>query len=451
MHVQSLQFRKLSRVDRVRIAARRQFISVADRWGPLAEAAVVLCGSLLVFAGILVSSWFTGHFAPTLTEFVTLTTVTVVGAAITAFTTYSISRAKRSQHILIELTLSYIVKGGKELLDDILGKMISGRWRREELRPGTAFFDVLDHTCASSEWEQKRRVAEAVPVLSSIDLLRTLRLVDKLRDDWDPVRWRSDLRRRAVESLVLQYDSGPALLVNAGQEHLTRLLCIHEGDEIYTAIAIAEVLGDLEAINAQFAANLRRDLLARSQVSFPADQHDAVYIAVQFTALLRDGSARDHADFLSVLLKSANQFLRIVAARNLWHLVDRLPDEMLDMMLACIDPIQPANVRRPISKEASMNCILRLVCTPNHHAKAFLLLNALASDSDEIIRVTALEKAEQLRDERPDLLLELCAAVKDTDGSELVRTRAARLYNEVKEEVPSTEVDEETLVFKDIE
>src|SRR5258708_23685972 len=89
-------------------------------------------------------------------------------------------------------------------------------------------------------WEIRRRSAEALPSLWSLDIAGTQRLMEELRTGPDERRG-PDIRRSVIEAL-------PALFAAAPQSLPTvlRLLQPRPDDDIYVALATVEVCGDIQ-------------------------------------------------------------------------------------------------------------------------------------------------------------------------------------------------------------
>jgi hypothetical protein len=416
-----------------RVQLRKFIASALDYWGPLADAITVFAVS--GFGVTLVILFGASHgYRPSVSDLIALAVKTGLPIIIATISTYFISKAKRQQGIFIEATLSYIIHGGKTLLDEMLGKMISGRWKREQIRPGDALFNVLIKLCIQQDWELKRRVAEALPVLSSIDLKRSLEILSMLREDWHVEKWKSDLRRRAIEALVIPFRGGAPLLFHASESQISKLLRLRSKDQVYTAMAVVEAISEWEATQPKAALVLWEDLFMYSKKYYIQEENDALLELRDFLDIDIDLNFYDAADRLTQMSESENMLTRVCAARNLWRLDDRFPDKMLDLMFCLSLPIQHYNVRRPIAKERSMDALMREVIGKSHRTKADLVLSSLISDPDEIIRVTAFEKIEQLAGHRDDLLLSICASIRRVESSGPLFERAERIIDEMKDD-----------------
>ena len=87
--------------------------------------------------------------------------------------------------------------------------------------------------CKKSDFEMRRRIAEALPALFKIDLKRSKEIIEILRQDWDE-GWKSDNRRRTIEAL--------SYIAKEEKDFVRENLQIIHGDEIFAIIAIVEIL-----------------------------------------------------------------------------------------------------------------------------------------------------------------------------------------------------------------
>ena len=155
--------------------------------------------------------------------------------------------------MLISFTSKYLLEKDEAKIDELLGILIAGKWEKLKIDPIEEFFNCLKRICKKSNFEMRRRIAEALPALFKIDLERSKEIVEILRRDWDE-RWKSDNRRRTVESL--------SYIVKKDKDFVRENLQIVDGDEIFTIIAIVEILDVWrEKINKKEAENLFENLI----------------------------------------------------------------------------------------------------------------------------------------------------------------------------------------------
>lgn len=397
-----------------RAKLRHGVVALQDRVGPLADAVGVLIIGAVVVAVLIrlkigAASDLGGVFAG------------FVGAALAV---YFVKVAARQHHILIEVTMSYLVHGGKPFLDSLLGKLIGGVWHKDQLRPGDALFDVLETVVRGHDYELKRRVAEAVPSLGEIDPKRAVAIVAILREDWDPT-WHSDLRRRAVEALANPAVRGSApLLFRANQPLVKNLLQLREQDQVYVGFAIAEALHEWEDAQPKIVPQLWGDLLAFSSKIHSANETHAIGELIGLLNVVKNGDALDLADKIAKMSQDGENLVRIGAARNVYRLGSRLPEQTLDLMLTFLNPGQIDNVRRPIAREQSVQFLVDALDNRSLEPKARQVLMTLMADPDEIIRTTAFDKVEALRGKHADVLSQVCQYVITHEASQTLRQRA---------------------------
>lgn len=399
------------------VPALQGLLWLEDKLGPFLEASAVVALGFVFFVTMI----SVGH--PT--EGVVVFSHSLISAVIV----FLLRRAARQQTILIEITMSYLIHGDKSLLDHLLGRLIAGKWSRQELRPGSALFDVLDKICESQQsdaWETKRRIAEALPALAEADAKRALKIVKTLRGDWDEARYKSDLRRRAVEALITPMRRGHSpLLDRVRSEEVIPLLQARDGDQVFTAFAIAEALGDLDQTKPEVARPLQKQLQEFAHQKYLADESEAIEELVDFLTLSKTADAFKIANRLKEMSKNTNEFIRIAAARNLLTISDRLQDDTLDLMLTLSEAGQPNNVRRPIAKEQSVKFLVEMLQNERSKERAKNLLLRLVADPDQIIRVTTFDMSE---------------ALMATDRAFIVEMASFILKNEPTQSEPSREL-----------
>jgi hypothetical protein len=100
------------------------------------------------------------------------------------------------------------------------------------------FFNCIDRRIGpGSDYEEKRRVSEALPALFGIDTERAKKIARVLRNDWDQESKGPDNRRRVVEAIARMPKPDHAFV-----EEMLRLV---DGDDQYVVLACAEVLSGL--------------------------------------------------------------------------------------------------------------------------------------------------------------------------------------------------------------
>lgn len=402
---------------------RRKGIDIWDRLGPYAESFLIFAIGILVFVVLFVrfriggpSDW--AAFA---------------GAIVLAAVTVLIVKLRSRQHaILIELTIAYLIAGGRPLLDHLLGKLIGGGWRRKHMRPGDALFNVLEELCKGPDWEMRRRISEALAALGQIDAKRTLRIAKVLREDWEPSRWRSDVRRRTIEELIIPAWPGALLLLDKlRKEDIALLLRLREKDEVYAVMAVAEVLREWESIEPRMSGELRNDLLEFTSKTFSQDESRAIEELLELLDISKGKNVMRVLEKLAEMSRSTNIFTRIAASRNVLLVSDRFPGKTLNLMQNFTDPSQPNNVRRPISREVSASFLVEMITSKGYASQAKEVLWNLLKDKDEITRITAFDMAEMLGEKDRGMLLQICDFIAANETSSTLRERAQHVREEL--------------------
>ncbi|HEU0080304.1 MAG TPA: hypothetical protein VFQ76_21835 [Longimicrobiaceae bacterium] len=398
----------------IRTKLRRRMVALRHALGPFTEAVGVAAIGAICF--VFASMFRIGG----LTDWISYLASFVVAAILI----YLMRRAARREEMLIEVTMSYLVTGGRPLFDQLLGRLIGGSWHGEELNPGDALFRIVEDICRGSEWELKRRVAEALPVLGEINEDRTLKLVRILRDDYDE-RWHSDIRRRTIEALVIPATSSSSPLIDRVDSKLLRdLLQLRERDQIYTAMAIVEALYEWEDAQPAITNRLRADLHQFSSAAFVAEENQALEELISLRRVAKNENSTILADRIEQMAKSENHFVRIVAARSLLLLRGRFPDRTLALMLACLGSDQHVNVRRAIARERSVSALAEMLRRAAHTSLAERVLYKLISDPDDLVRIPAFDKIDFVAEHDPNLALNMCDFIIAQDSSPLLVERA---------------------------
>jgi hypothetical protein len=347
----------------------------------------------------------------------------IVGIAATsivsALTVFIVRRAHRDHAILIEVTLTFLLRGGRALLDQLLGKMISGSWKKEHLKPGDALFDVLEEICHQDDYSLKRRVAEAIPVLGEVDANKTLEVVSILREDWDEGKWKADLRRRALEGLVNPLPTGGVPLIHRLKPLAVEpLLKLRASDDFFTAIAALEVLSDWRSVEQVRADRLRSDLLNFADQALRSEESAALHTCAEFLKQSMQMDIFGVARHLKEMSSDQNVLVRVAAARNVYLLFDRLPDDSLGLLEGFIDPAEDKDVRRAVAKERNVDFLIKAIRGKKFRSRAEAIFGRLISDTEPIIRETAFDTAESLKDGREDFLSEICGTIIRSEPSQ---------------------------------
>jgi transcriptional regulator with XRE-family HTH domain len=188
--------------------------------------------------------------------------------------------------------------------DTLLSTLLTG-----EAEPGEIARLLSALESGSLPWELRRRMAEALPTLVQLDAETTFRLAAILRDDYDPLRWHTDVRRRVVEAVPAMYAHDP--------EQGLALLEPQPQDQVYVHIAIAEALHDIKGIDPADANRIRHTLTEQER-----PEHVGM---IEFLSGLLDqigeGNARSALEVMKAA-SSRHRIFRTCVMRSLSRLLD---------------------------------------------------------------------------------------------------------------------------------
>ena len=296
--------------------------------------------------------------------------------------------------------------GGEErYLDDLLGDTIAGL-----LPPQVLPWAVLGAVARSPRWELKRRLAEALPALLSVDAGRALPLMSTLRDDPPDPEWRTDIRRRVIEA-------APALWA-VRPEAAAPMLSWREGDEVYAALATLDVLADIGA--PALTDQVRADVLPH------VDEKGRPAVALY--AQLLDDSAADPGAALQAIeahREDEERLVRICLARSLGRLLPARPAETLQWMRYFVrqqegQPAEHQNVRRAVTR--ALSGLIALLGGP-YDEPALRLLRAMAADEDVHVRRALCDALPGMADRARETALDLIEEHLLQDRDQFVRER----------------------------
>lgn len=295
---------------------------------------------------------------------------------------------KRDQTILISFTSKYLLEKEEAKIDELLGILIAGKWEKLKIDPIEEFFKCIKRMCLKSDFEMRRRISEALPALFKIDLEESKELTEILRRDWDD-KWKSDNRRRTIEALPY--------IISIDKNFVRENLHIIEGDEIFTIIAIVELLDVWrEKINKKEAEKVFIELKSELQEdNYGQDEINGISELWNILYLIRSDINRAIERF-EELKNNPNIYIQICIARNLKHLCKRFPERIINLMAYFLEEDKHKNVRRPIAKEGSVECLISLFRDRKHSEKAKEIIWKLIRDEDDIIRLATFDKIEKI-------------------------------------------------------
>ncbi|MEW6608904.1 MAG: hypothetical protein AB1414_15910 [bacterium] len=320
-----------------------------------------------------------------------LTLLGVVFGLLLAFLPiYSYLIKKRDQTILISFTSKYLLEKEESKIDELLGLLIAGKWEKLRIDPIDEFFKCIKRMCLKSDSEMRRRVSEALPALFKIDLEESKELTEILRRDWDD-KWKSDNRRRTIEALPY--------VISIDKNFVRDNLHIIDGDEIFAIIAMIEVLNVWrEKVDRKEAERIFMELKSEMQeCKYGQDEIDGVSELWNILHLIHS-DVNEAIKRFEELRDNPNIYIQICIARNLKHLCKRFPERIIDLMAYFIEKDKHRNVRRPIAKEDSVECLIGLFRDRKHSEKAKKIIWRLIKDEDDIIRLATFDKIEKILD-----------------------------------------------------
>lgn len=341
---------------------------------------------------------------------------------------------KREKTVFITLTSKYLLEKDEAKIDELLGILVAGKWETLKVDPVVEFFKSLHDICVKGDVETRRLISEALPVLFRIDIDEGKSLVQILRQDWDELKWKADNRRRTIESL--------AYIVKEEKTFVNDNLHVKDGDEIYTLIAVAEILVAWEQTHNKKGSDSRFQQLIREmeERSYSDDELKAVAELREFLNLIRSdrkGAARKCGE----LKDSGNIYTQVCVARNFKYLCTGFSECRIKKTTVCngspelitgfmeyfLGEQKHKHVRRPIAKEDYLACLIVLLRHQKYGERAKEIIWKLIKDSDVIIRVTAFDRIENILEVDEDFGRNIIRHVIDTDYHEKLVGRAKRI------------------------
>jgi predicted ATPase len=333
-----------------------------------------------------------------------------------------------------------LLKKDKDLIDYMLGLMIAEAWK-----PRGTIFDVLENLAKYGDWETKRRISEALPNLSKIELDRTVKIMEILRDDWDE-KWGTDIRRRVIEAV-------PSL-IDRGYTDIEKFLRVREKDEIYTIIANTEVLSDLIIANAEVLSHMRQidthraDELIELLMNNLDDRHKIlVRWLLEFLEQIRLGNENSikavknivYNETPSLTLGKGDDAYRVCVARNISKLLDNYPKDALEIMLHLTRAEEHRIVRRPMCR--ALPDLIKITRKEKKWKNVSeKIVWALATDKDEIIPITLSDNLINLLKVMPEItksiLLYYCGPEGENTLKHFSENGRNHILRRVKEVAP---------------
>ncbi|MCG8344669.1 MAG: hypothetical protein MI685_05840 [Chlorobiales bacterium] len=353
---------------------------------------------------------------------------------------YFILLEKNTQLLLIGLTSKYLIEKNGSNLDDLLGILIARRWKVLKRDPIEEFFGLLKRLCREGNYEVKRRIAESLPALFKIDLSESKEIVELLRCDWDEERWKGDNRRRVIESLPL--------IMRKEKKFTKSTLQIIERDEIYTLIAIVEVIDNWkEKISKKGGDKLFKNLLREiNEHGYSKMEIKSINDLWEFLNLSHRHPDQAYEKIESLKLTS-NTYLQIGLVRNLKYLCKGYPKckskplckgnpkRILHQIPFFLQEDNDKNVRRPIAREEMLECLLVLLRFHSYKPEVEKIIWLLMKDKDDIIRLSTFDRIENILEADRDLGSEILKHVIKANHNPKLVDRAKFLKERLAQNV----------------
>lgn len=376
--------------------------------------------SLSLLVNIIAIIFFTSLFVVRLIDFNTFIGSIVTLSITTTLLVFGLAQSRMEANIISSVA-QYMLKGDISLIDDLLGKFISGKWEIATSDPAEGFFAVMEDVSWHGSYEMRRRISEALPALFRWRLDKAENIAKILRHDWDD-RWRADIRRRVIESTPF--------LLSRRAESASFFLDYHEKDEIFTAIAIVEVAHEWLKSNKKRMDDFFANFKSKVQQVYSTEEIEGLTELNNLMNTISDNTL-EAVKKMENLCKSKNVYIRIAVARHLPSIVQKFPDRAFTLMECFLRPEEHKYVRRPIAKENCTKAIINALKDSRLRNSAQSILWKLFKDSDEIIRITAFDLMDELMTVDIKLCQDIVAFIINTETDEHLKRRARRLQDQI--------------------
>jgi len=344
--------------------------------------------------------------------------------------------ANKEQSTLISFAYKHLFLPNEFGIDELLGLLISDKWKQLNINVVDEFFRTMIVICKSDDYEMKRRIAEALPALYKINLEKTKDLARILRKDWDSQKWKSDNRRRTIESL--------SYILDKDEEFVKENLVIKGDDEIYTIIAIVEIINELRwKRNKNYYDNSFKNVLnSLPGLGRSPNEIDALRELWSLLNQIHQNTPPEIISAFQRLINEKNICLQMCVARNIKWLFDKTslreiiyieyPKETLNIMSTFLQSDRHRYVRRPIAKERSVDYLISLLNNSNYSDNAKEIIWMLHKDPDDIIRITSFDKVEKILEVDNSFGKDIIKFVAEHDSNQKLAVRAKNLLSRYK-------------------
>jgi hypothetical protein len=378
--------------------------------------------SLTLCIYLIVVIFFTYLFMLRLIDFGTFIGTVVALCISLVSTMFGFIRSQTKVYIISSVA-NYLLRGDISLIDELLGKLITGRWEITTTDPSQGFFDALEDISYYGSYEMRRRVAEALPALYHWELKRAEKIAKVLRDDWDD-KYRSDIRRRVVEGVLFLLSKKP--------ESADFFLSYHEKDEVFTAMAVIEIANEWFKYDRKKRLDFFNKFHSMVQKIYSAQEIEGLNYLIDLLETISINPL-EAVNKMKDASKNQNVYIRIAIARNLSKVVEKFPRQTFYLMEYFLRPEEHEWVRRPIAREKSTKAIINAIKNPRLEIIAKRVLWKLIKDSDQMIRIAAFDLVDELREIDSKLYQKIVNYVANNEANEDLQRRAKRLLTQISQ------------------
>ncbi len=292
-------------------------------------------------------------------------------------------------------------------IDQLTGSILAGEFSAASHQPRLVE-QIREVLRQGVPWEIRRRIAEALPGICRFDAQGACQILEMLRLDEDQ-KYKVDIRRRVVETLVFLYEADPSTL-----PRILKLLEPQKGDEIWVPLATIEACGDILTRMKQQHKREVDDTAGTTSLALllPPEQAEIIKIqrellvkwegteleCLKYSLALYDLLCAPDAMLLSVRegLQSPEKLMQLVAARYLERLLPLNSMECLQVYKWVLEQASSRNVRRSVARAmpSFLRCLNEASLPIRTLARTIII--TLAKDSDIHIRRTVSDYAMQL-------------------------------------------------------
>ena len=338
--------------------------------------------------------------------------ITICGSIFLAFVPLYLYFANiRQKHYLSTIAVEYVEKN-PERIDEILGVLINKKTSNfiVDRHPIDRLFEAIKKQIVQKDVEMQRRVAEALPSLYHISEKRYWEIVETMIVFYDVKKWKSDIRRRVIESLSYAVEQGTI------KKDVFNKLSFHLGDEPHTQIAIIEVLSNIltkyktKKMYVQKVNECYNSLLQNNE-----NELNAIWNVLE---KIRNKNLTEAEKELWDFAKSTNMMLQMFASRNFRLLCtngtcyeNNYCGGNYELAVKYITEFLNDNkhkyVRRPISKENSLDCLCCILNRNKTEKIKSIFWKLFDKKQDYMIRRTSFDKITKIYNIDEDFALKI--------------------------------------------